>query len=111
MAGLAVAAVIFGAAEFGVRALVPEEGPQLISPLGFQRHTQPITSTGPTPNSVVFGGPNIVTSKEPVGLRIFFFGGSATEGYHMTPYSSFAGWYPVGSEYGSPIVPVGSSPS
>lgn len=93
MAGLAVAAVMFGAAEVAVRLLVPEGGAQLVSPLGFQRHTQPIISSGPTPNSVVFGGPNIVTSKEPEGIRIFFFGGSATEGYHMTPYSSFAGWY------------------
>ena len=79
--------------ELGLRFGVPDETPRLVSPLAFQRHDEPITSRGPTPNSLVFGGPSIVAAAEPVGRRIFFFGGSATEGYHMSPYSSFAGWY------------------
>ena len=34
-----------------------------------------------------------MTTAKPAGVRIFFYGGSATQGYHMSPYSSFAGWY------------------
>jgi len=93
VAGLVVAAVVLGAAELGFRWLAPDESPRLVSPLAFQRHSEPISSPGPTPGSVVFGGPSVVAAKEPVGVRIFVFGGSATEGYHMTPHSAFAGWY------------------
>ena len=32
---------------------------------------------------MIFGGPSIVAAKEPVGIRVFFFGGSATEAYQL----------------------------
>ena len=91
--GVVVTAMVLGLAELAVRHFVSDVGPQLVSPLAFQRNDEPITSPGPTPETVIFGGPDVVAMRKPVGLRIFFFGGSATEGYHMTPWSSFAGWY------------------
>jgi len=93
LAGLFVTGLVLVCAEMAVRFWVPDEGPRLVSPLAFQRHDEPITSAGPTPETVIFGGPDIVAMREPVGLRVFFFGGSATEGYHMTPWSGFVGWY------------------
>jgi hypothetical protein len=92
-AGLLVTGLVLGAAELAVRVWVPDTGPKLVSPLAFQRHSDPIASPGPTADTVIFGGPDIVAMGEPVGLRVFFFGGSATEGYHMTPWSGFVGWY------------------
>jgi lysophospholipase L1-like esterase len=92
-AGLLVTAVVLGAGELAVRVWAPDTGPKLVSPLAFQRHNEPIASPGPTADTVIFGGPDIVAMREPVGVRIFFFGGSATEGYHMTPWSGFVGWY------------------
>ena len=92
-AGLAITALVIGGAELMVRAWVPDTGPTLLSPLEFQRHDDPISSPGPTTDSVIFGGPDIVALREPAGIRVFFFGGSATEGYHMTPWSGFVGWY------------------
>lgn len=92
MKGLMVSALVLGALELGVRNFMPDTGASLVSPLAFQRHEQPIVSQGPTADSIIFGGPNIVAMTKPVGVRIFFFGGSATAGYHMTPYSSFVGW-------------------
>jgi len=91
--GLLVAVVVLAFAEGAVRVLGVDNGPKLISPLSFQRHTGPISGPGPTPDTKLFGGPDIVTTSKPVGVRIFFYGGSATQGYHMSPYSSFAGWY------------------
>jgi tetratricopeptide (TPR) repeat protein len=92
-AGLLVTAAVLGAGELVVRTWAPDTGPKLISPLAFQRHNEPISSPGPSSDTVIFGGPDIVAMRKPVGLRIFFFGGSATEGYHMTPWSGFVGWY------------------
>ncbi len=91
--GLAVALALLAMAELGIRSFVPDTSPRLVSPLAFQRHSEPMSSPGPTPGSVIFGGPSVVAAKDPVGIRIFVFGGSATEGYHMTPYSGFVGWY------------------
>ena len=90
--GLLVSAGLLAMAEVGLRMLVEEAPETLTSPLAFQRHEEPIVSPGPTEDSVIYGGPNIVALREPVGIRIFFFGGSATEGYHMTRFSGFAGW-------------------
>ena len=90
--GLVVALAVLGATEIGLRTWVEHTPERLVSPLAFQRNSEPIASPGPTADSILFGGPNIVTSAKPVGLRIFFFGGSATEGYHMTPFSCFVGW-------------------
>jgi len=87
-----VAIVALCSVEWGLRVWVTDAPSSLISPLAFQRHEQPIASSGPTADTVVFGGPNIVARAEPAGKRIFFFGGSATEGYHVTPFSCFAGW-------------------
>jgi lysophospholipase L1-like esterase len=92
-AGLLVTGLVLGAGELAVRVWAPDTGPTLVSPLAFQRHNEPIASPGPTEDTVIFGGPDIVAMRKPVGLRIFFFGGSATEGYHMTPWSGFVGWY------------------
>ncbi len=78
--------------EVGLRLWVSEPPTSLISPLAFQRHDQPISTQGNRADTVIFGGPNIVARKVPKGKRIFFFGGSATEGYHVTPFSCFAGW-------------------
>ena len=93
LAGVAVTGLVLMCAELAVRAWIPSVEPKLISPLAFQRHDEPITSAGPTVDTVIFGGPDVVALRQPAGLRVFFFGGSATEGYHMTPWSSFAGWY------------------
>ena len=84
---------LLGLAELGVRTWAPAAGQGLISPLAFQRRTGPVSGPGEVPGSRVYGGPSIVTSDEPAGLRIFFFGGSATQGYHMSRWSSFPGWY------------------
>jgi tetratricopeptide (TPR) repeat protein len=84
---------LLGLAELGVRTWAPAEGEGLISPLAFQRQTGPISGPGATPGSRIYGGPSIVTAEQPAGLRIFFFGGSATQGYHLSRWSSFAGWY------------------
>ena len=93
LAGVAVTVLVLVCAEWSIRTWMPSVEPQLISPLAFQRHDEPITSAGPTADTVIFGGPDLVALRQPAGLRIFFFGGSATEGYHMTPWSGFAGWY------------------
>jgi len=92
MLGLMVTALALGAMELGLRLWVDQSPPRLISPLAFQRADAPITAAGTTPESVIFGGPNIVAIEKPAGLRLFFFGGSATEGFHMTAHSSFVGW-------------------
>ena len=75
-----------------MRVFVDDSPESLTSPLTFQRHQTPIASPTASEGAVLFGGPNIVALEQPAGVRIFFFGGSATEGYHMTPFSSFAGW-------------------
>jgi lysophospholipase L1-like esterase len=93
LSGLVVALVVLAITEGSVRSLGLDNGPALISPLAFQRSTGPISGPGPTADTKLFGGPDIVTASKPVGIRIFFYGGSATQGYHMTPFSSFAGWY------------------
>jgi lysophospholipase L1-like esterase len=104
--GLTVAVAMLGIAELGIRTFAPNTAPRLVSPLEFQRHSEPMSSPGPTPGSVIFGGPSIVAVKEPVGIRVFFFGGSATEAYHMTPYSGFVGWYQRLLRQLMPDVPV-----
>lgn len=88
-----VTAVVLGLAELGVRAWAPANKQALISPLTFQQDTSAISSPGPIAQTKHFGGPGVVTRSEPAGVRIFFFGGSATEGFHMSPWSNFAGWY------------------
>ena len=93
LAGVAVTGLVLVCVELVVRTWLPSVEPKLIAPLAFQRHDEPITSAGPTADTVIFGGPDVVALRQPAGLRVFFFGGSATEGYHMTPWSSFAGWY------------------
>jgi lysophospholipase L1-like esterase len=90
--GLLVSLSVLAAVEVGLRTFVEETPDSLTSPLLFQRHETPISSPDAVTGTVLFGGPNIVALEEPAGVRIFFFGGSATEGYHMTPFSSFAGW-------------------
>jgi len=90
--GLLVSVLVLAAVEVGLRVFVTDSPETLTSPLTFQRHQTPIASPSDAEGTVLFGGPNIVALEKPAGVRIFFFGGSATEGYHMTPYSSFAGW-------------------
>ena len=90
--GLLVSVLVLAAVEVGLRVFVTDAPDSLTSPLTFQRHQTPIASPADTEGTVLFGGPNIVALEKPAGVRIFFFGGSATEGYHMTPFSSFAGW-------------------
>jgi lysophospholipase L1-like esterase len=88
-----VSSAVLGLGELGLRWWMPAGGQALISPLSFQRHTGAISAPGTATSSRLYGGPSIVTSAEPQGLRIFFFGGSATQGYHLSRWSSFAGWY------------------
>ena len=90
--GLLMSLLVLAAVEVGLRVFVSDAPESLTSPLTFQRHQAPIASPSSSEGTVLFGGPNIVALEEPAGVRIFFFGGSATEGYHMTPFSSFAGW-------------------
>lgn len=104
--GVAIAVALLATAEVLLRLTVPDAAPRLVSPLSFQRNDQPIATPGPTAGSVVFGGPSIAASKDPVGRRVFFFGGSATQGYHMTPYSSFAGWYQRFMRRAEPATPL-----
>jgi hypothetical protein len=102
----AVLAVALVGAELTVRALAPAQTAALISPLAFQRHEHPISSPGPVPGTKRFGGPDIVTRAEPAGVRIFFFGGSATQGFHMSPWSSFPGWVQRLLRVAVPDVPI-----
>ncbi len=90
--GAVMTTVLLGA-ELMIRQVAPAQTPTLLSPLAFQRHERPVSSAGPVDGTKLFGGPDIVTQAEPAGVRIFFFGGSATEGFHMSPWSGFAGWY------------------
>ncbi len=88
-----VSGAVVGLVELGLRRWAPARSEALISPLSFQRHTGPIADAGKVQGTKVFGGPSVVTSAAPVGWRVFFFGGSATQGYHMSRWSSFPGWY------------------
>ena len=88
-----VSGALVGAAEWGVRHWAPAVSQGVISPLAFQRQSGPISTPGEVTGSRLYGGPSIVTSDAPAGWRIFFFGGSATQGYHVSRWSSFAGWY------------------
>ncbi len=77
----------------GILRIASPHQPELRSPLPFQRIDGPIIDQGPVPGTVRYLiGRNPMALEQPVGHRIFVFGGSAAFGERFNQYVAFGGW-------------------
>lgn len=100
------AAVLLGAAEFGLRFTMPDLE-DVVSPLIYQRNSGQAFVPGDAPGSrtYVSGRQRVVSNKAP-GKRVLVFGASAAFGEMFSPFTAFPGQAEQLLRDAAPSVPI-----